>query len=286
MSRPNAYLLALTVAFLLPLGIPGVGIDFTYFFIFILVFFAWLIMKWNSFQSITNKSSLWQTVLGLSVVAAIYAEKIALSTREGILDMVIIFSALALAFFGIRSFKLFWVPAMYGVVLLLGYQIENDIPNYVALQDWMAGLMASAMSAIGVASTATGSIVALTSSSGTPLLLNVESDCTGIQGVLAFGLLSTMALVDVKPKLSRLIPIFVIGFIGVFLINILRLFLVFVTFEYFGVSLGNEVHVYAGYTLFVVWILIFWSLAFKYMPARPAIVGPAVIPRDGGSGLA
>ena len=271
------------MAFLLPLALPGVGIDYTYFFIFILVFFAWLIMKWSSFESLTNKSTYLETVLGLSGVAAIYAEKIALSSREGILDMVIIFSALALAFFGIKSFKLFWVPAIYGIVLLLGYQVENDIPNYVALQDWMAGLMASAMSALGVASTASGPIVALNVHSSSPLLLDVEGDCTGIQGVLAFGVLSTMALVDVKAKPSRLIPIFAIGFIGVFLINILRLLLVFITFEYLGVYLGNEVHVYAGYALFVVWILIFWSLAFKYMPARPATMGGPVIP-SGGSG--
>jgi exosortase/archaeosortase family protein len=144
--------------------------------------------------------------------------------------------------------------------------------------------MASGMSALGVSSTASGSIVALNSNSSSPLLLNVESDCTGIQGVLAFGVLSSMALVDVKAKPSRLIPIFVIGFVGVFLINILRLFLVFVTFEYLGVSLGNTVHVYAGYTLFVVWILVFWSLAFKYMPVRPAALGSPVIPPGSGGG--
>jgi exosortase/archaeosortase family protein len=283
MSRPNAYLLALAVAFLAPLAIPNVGIDSTYFFIFILVFFAWLIMKWSSFENLTNRSTFLEVVVGLSIVAAVYAEKVALSSEEGLLDMVIIFSALALAFFGIRSFKLFWVPALYGVVLLLGYQVENDIPNYVALQDWMAGLMASGMSALGVASVASGHVVALNSNSGSPLLLDVESDCTGIQGVLAFGLLSSMALVDVKPKLSRLIPIFVIGFVGVFLINILRLFLVFLAFEYLGISIGEDVHVYAGYTLFVIWILIFWSLAFKYMPPRPAtVVTPVIPPGSGG----
>jgi exosortase/archaeosortase family protein len=277
MSRPNAYLLALAVAFLIPLALPGVGIDYTYFFIFILVFFAWLIMKWNSFESLTNKSTFLETVLGLSAVAAVFAEKIALSSREGILDMVIIFAALAVAFFGIRSFKLLWVPALYGVVLLLGYQIENDIPNYVALQDWMAGILASAMNAFGITTTTSGHLLTLNSNSSSPLVLDVESDCTGIQGVLAFGVLSTMALVDVKAKLSRLIPIFVIGFVGVFLINILRLLLVVLTFDFLGVSVGNTVHVYAGYTLFVVWILIFWSLAFKYISPRPATVANPVL---------
>ncbi len=190
MSRPNAYLVALLVSFLLPLAIPRVGIDFTYFFIFIIVFFAWLIMKWESFEALTNKSTLWETVLGVGVVVAVYAYKTASATRLGLLDMVIIFGALAVAFFGIRSFKLFWVPAAYGVVLLLGYQVENDIPNYVVLQDWMAGVMASAMSVLGITSTPSRATSSLANSnSSSPLLLDVASDGTGIQGVLAFGLL-------------------------------------------------------------------------------------------------
>ena len=106
----------------------------------------------------------------------------------------------------------------------------------------------------------------------------------GIQGVLAFGLLGSMALIDVKAKLSRLIPLLAIGFVGVFLINILRLLVVFLAFDFLGTSVGNTVHVYAGYTLFIVWVLIFWGLAFKYMSPRPAtVVTPVITPgREGG----
>jgi exosortase/archaeosortase family protein len=109
-----------------------------------------------------------------------------------------------------------------------------------------------------------GHVVYLSSNTG-PLALNVESDCTGIQGILAFGLLSTMSVLDLKPRLSRLLPLFALGFLGAFLINIVRLFMVFLTFEYLGVAAGTEVHVYAGYTLFIVWVLAFWSLAFRYL---------------------
>ena len=278
LSRPSVYLIALFAAFLAPSIIPGVGIDYTYFFIFILVFVAWLIMKWDSYSALTNRSTLTEIVIGMAGVVAVYAYKIASGTRLGLLDMVVIFAALALAFFGVRSFRLFWVPAVYGIVLLLGYQVENAIPNYVALQDWMAGVMAASMSALGIASTTSGHIVALNANSSSPLLLDVASDCTGIQGVLAFGVLASMALVDVKAKPSRLIPLFIVGFVGVFLINILRLLIVFLAFDFLGVSVGNTVHVYAGYTLFVVWILVFWSLAFKYIAPRPAAVVAPVIP--------
>jgi exosortase/archaeosortase family protein len=73
-----------------------------------------------------------------------------------------------------------------------------------------------------------------------------------------------------KPRMSRLIPIFAIGFAGAFLINILRLFIVFLTFEFLGPSAGATVHVYLGYTLFIVWVLVFWSIAFRFLSPAPA----------------
>jgi hypothetical protein len=54
------------------------------------------------------------------------------------------------------------------------------------------------------------------------------------------------------------------------LMNIVRLFAVFVTFEYLGVYAGDTVHVYLGYVLFILWVLAFWSLAFKYVSPPPS----------------
>jgi len=263
------------VSFLVPFVIPGVGVDFTYFFIIGLVLFAWFTIKWHAVTSLERRGNLWEILLGLAAIVALYAYKTAMQERLGILDMTLLFCATVVAFYGFRSFKLFWVPAVYGAVLLLGYQIEAATPNYVALQDWMANVMASMMSALGVSTFVSGHLVILGAGSN-QLGLDVESDCTGIQGILAFGLLSTMALLDVKPKLSRLIPIFALGFLGAFLINIVRLFMVFVTFEYFGVEAGTEMHVYLGYSLFVGWVLLFWSLAFRYLAAPVSGAGGAV----------
>jgi exosortase/archaeosortase family protein len=220
-----------------------------------------------------------EVILGSLAVALIYAYKLFMQTRLGMLDMVIIFGGLVVGFYGFRAFKLFWVPASYGLVLLAGYQIEALIPNFALLQNWLAAVMASSMRAIGVDAIVSGQYVQLNSGSGL-LLLNVESACTGLQGILAFGLLSTMSILDVKAKPARLIAIFAIGFIGAFLINIVRLFGVFLAFEFLGVDVGNMVHVYFGYSLFIVWVLVFWSLAFKYlMPRQSAVLasmGPAV----------
>jgi len=263
-SRAYAFVISLAVGFLLPAFIPSVGIDDVYFFIIVLVLFAWFSIKWTAVKNLNMQSRTWEIILGGAVVVAIYGYKIVSSAEFGILDYTIVFSALALTFYGVRSFRLFWVPAVYGIVLLLGYQIEALTPNYVILQDWLAGVMASAMTTLGITTSVSGHIVYLNSGAGL-LALDVEGDCTGVQGILSFGLLSTMAVLDVKPKLSRLIPIFAIGFVGAFLINIARLFMVFVTFQYLGVDAGTTVHVYLGYVLFIVWVMVFWSLAFRYL---------------------
>lgn len=268
-SRPYAFVACIAAAFLAAAVIPGIGLDYTYMFIIVLVLAAWFSVKWNAVKAQKIKGSSWEILLGLAIVVAVYAYNMISAARLGILDFTVIFSGLAVTFYGIRSFRLFWVPAVYGAVLLLGYQIENITPNYVAMQDWMANLMASWMSAIGVPSSVNGHIVYLNSGAGR-LALDVAGDCTGVQGILAFGLLSTMSVLDVKVKLSRLVPIFAIGFLGAFLINIVRLFSVFLTFEYLGVEAGTTVHVYLGYVLFIVWVLVFWQVAFKYLSPAPA----------------
>jgi len=278
-DKPRLFILAITAAYLLPLAIPGVGLDDPYFFIMVLVLAAWFIIKWGSVKALQSRGRYWEVAIGLVAIGAVYAYKAVIHATVGLLDLLVIFSGVVLAFYGIKSFRLFWVPATYGLVLILGYQLESSIPNYVALQDWMAGLMAASMNAIGVTAVSSGHIVVLNSGSNA-LALDVEGDCTGLQGILAFGMLSTMALLDMKPRLSRLVPIFAIGFIGAFLINILRLILVFITFEFLGVAMGDAVHVYAGYTLFIVWVLIFWAFAFRYL-GKPANVRPEALVQGG-----
>ena len=128
------------------------------------------------------------------------------------------------------------------------------------------------MRALGIAAQVSGHLVTINLANGTPALLDVASDCTGLQGILAFGLLSTMALLDLKPRVSRLVPIFALGFLGAFLINIVRLIIVFLTFVYFGEGAGSTAHFYFGYLIFIAWVLAFWMIAFKYLaPARGAL---------------
>jgi len=277
LTRAYGFVLGLAAAYLAPIGIPGVGLDYPYFFIMSIVLLAWFIFRWEGVKSLSQRSSLLEASVGVSIIVADYAENLAAGSRVGMLDLLVIFVGVAIAFYGLRSLKFFWVPATYGIILLLGYQIENYAPNFVALQEWLANVLASSMTVLGISASVSGHLVVLNPNSNSPLFLDVESDCTGIQGILAFGMLSTMALLDMKPKLSKLIPLFAIGFAGAFLINIVRLIVVFLTFEFLGVDAGTAMHVYFGYVIFIAWVMVFWTLAFRYLaPSR--VVGPSPIP--------
>ncbi len=258
----------MALVFLIPIAIPMMGVDWPFLFTVGLVLIAWISIKWGSIKAVQNKSRWWEMILGGTIILADYAENIYAHSFLGLIDMLAVFAATTIAFYGIKSMKFFWVPAMYIVVLLVGYQIEYNIPSTINLQIWMANLMASMMQVLGVNASVSGFNVALQTGS-TPLLLSVEGPCTGLQGVLAFGMLSSMAILDIKTRWSRLLPILVIGFLGAFLINIVRLFAVFLTFEYIGVGAGTAMHVYLGYTLFILWVVAFWMLAFKYLPSAP-----------------
>ncbi len=282
-GTPNVFALTLAASFLIPLAIPGVGLDYQYFFITVLVLFAWFLLKWEGVKLISMRGSRPEIIFGAFVIVADYALNAIRGSSVGILDLLVMFLGTVIIFYGVKTLRFFWVPATYGAVLLLGYQIEAYTPNYAALQDWLAGLMVSTVNAIGIAAIASGHLVSMRIPDGTFLQLDVASSCTGLQGILAFGLLSTMALLDSRPKVSRLIPIFVIGFAGAFLINIVRLLVVFLTFEYLGVDAGITMHVYFGYIVFIAWVLVFWAIVFKYLlPTKPAIspqvpVSPASI---------
>jgi exosortase/archaeosortase family protein len=267
LSRTNVFISTLAAGFLLPALIPRVGLDYPYFSILVIVLFAWFLIRWERVKAITSKSRKAEVALGVAIIGADYAFNALRASNVGLLDLLGVLVGAVILVYGLRTVKLFWVPVAYGIVLLLGYQVENSIPNYVALQDWLASLMTTWANALGITASVSGHLITMNSGSQL-LLLSVEGDCTGIQGVLSFGMLSTMALIDAKPKMARLIPILLIGFGGVFLLNFVRLFAVIMTFEFLGVDAGTTAHLIVGYLLFIVWILVFWQMAFKYLYPR------------------
>jgi exosortase/archaeosortase family protein len=262
-------------AFVLPMAIPGEGIDTEFWIITAFVLLAWFVFRWDAVKAITRRGRKTEVFLGASLIISDYAFNWFRGSSVGIVDLLIIFVGTIVAFYGYRSLRLFWVPATYGIVLLLGYQVVNLAPSLGALQDWLAGVMASVLNALGISSTVNGEIVSMSTSNGAPILLDVGGPCTGVQGIIAFGMLSTMALLDLKPTMARLIPVFALGFAGAFLINIVRLLLMFLTYEFASLYVAITLHIYVGYIVFIAWVVAFWAIAFRYLVPTGQVTRPS-----------
>jgi len=285
LSYAQWFVLATASAFALPLAIPGVGIDTEFWIITVFVLLAWFVFRWDAVSGISQRGGRAESILGVSMIAADYAFNWLRGSSVGIVDLLVIFAGTIVAFYGLRSLRRFWVPATYGIILLLGYQVVNLTPSFVALQDWLAGVMASVLNGLGIASTVSGEVVSMSTPHGQPILLDVGGPCTGVQGIIAFGMLSTMTLLDLKPSRARLIPIFAIGFARAFLINIVRLLLMFLTYEFASLDVAVTLHIYVGYIVFIAWVVAFWAIAFRYLVPTERIgqVGSALPSRGGTS---
>lgn len=258
-ARERAFALCIVAAFLLPFVVPGLGLSALSAFTVILILVAWVILEWHKLEEIRRSDGVASILLGAGLMLADYGWNIVNHSNLGLIDMLVLFVGLAVAFYGIRAVRTFVLPSVYVLVLILGYQIEYHIPSVASLETFIASLMASMMQGIGVQAMVTGNIVSL---NGGSILLQVDGPCTGLQGILAFGMLASMALLDARPKLSKLIPLLAVGFLGAFLVNFARLALIFLSFQFLGTEIGSTMHAYMGYLLFLAWVLVFWNFAF------------------------
>jgi exosortase/archaeosortase family protein len=87
-----------------------------------------------------------------------------------------------------------------------------------------------------------------------------------------------MAVLDIKVSKKRLFLVLAIGFIGVFLIDLARLGSIFLAFYYFGTAAGETMHTYLGYSLFIAWVLVYWSVSFKYLIPHPVQTSGLISP--------
>jgi exosortase/archaeosortase family protein len=275
--KPELFITAVFSAYLLPAIIPGTGIDYPFVFTVGIILFAWFVFKWNNLKLLDRKPGIYEIAGGIAIVILDIAENSFSHSNLGLIDMLVIFIAISVTFYGFRSITFFYVPYLYLAILIIGYQVENNVPELIGLQYSLAGLMADFMRVIGVGASVNPTqpnIVYL--QNYTPdgsvyiMALEIDGPCTGLKGILAFGLLSSMALLDTKPTKKQLLVLMIVGFTGAFLINIVRLAVIFLTFEYLGVEAGRVMHIYAGYTLFIAWVLAFWSIAFKRIYSVPS----------------
>lgn len=263
-ERPYAFLITLLLVFLVISVFLSTSL--TFIFTVTATLLAWFLLKWDEFLQVKARSQRVEILLGvLLVIANIGRNMLELgSVRFGLVDMLVTFVGLWLAFFGIKSLRFFALPTIYIVVLIAGYQLEFSVTGVTMLEDSLARFMSSLMSVFGIPSSVDGNIVVLGTPRGSQAL-TIDAPCTGIKGMLAYGSLAVLTILDAKASLRRKALTTGIGLVGTVLANLLRLTAIFLAVYFLGVDVGLLIHTYLGYLVFIVWIFAFYTLSFRHL---------------------
>lgn len=191
-------------------------------------------------------------------------------------------SALAVGLFAfffavVASFALFFgkaskIPLMlvglFGVAIAFPILLESAVS--APFSRVTAVLSVSTLRLFGMPITLSGVTVTLNSVMGYDILTKVDARCAGSDSLAIFLAVFGLMLIDRRPRANILIGLFVLGIIGTYLQNFVRLLLLFTAGYYYGSDALWTVHDYAGYVLFPLWFLIFSVIYLRYAK-QPAI---------------
>jgi len=271
-NRAYVFLIFVMLAFFAPLFLFGTSLTFIVVVPFTIL--VWFLARWQEIVKVEKRGKLSEIVLG-SVIYASNIVRNALGFSEGfqgigLFDMLIAFIAVCIAIYGFKGLKEFILPMTYLSILIVGYQLEFAITEVAFLENFLAHLMASLLKVFTITASSNSNIVTLYSRQGNLHHLLVDAPCTGIKGMLSYGSLAILMILDIKATYRRKLLWTAIGTIGTFIINIIRLLSIFLAAYFLEIDAALTIHTYLGYSLFIVWVLIFWTIAFKYMvPSKP-----------------
>ena len=98
-----------------------------------------------------------------------------------------------------------------------------------------------------------------------PFLIEIAWNCIGWQSLLFFVLTSWIGLQGDKYSNFSKIKAWMIGFLGTFLVNLLRIALVALIAFYFGQNVAIIFHDYGSTLIVLGWLFLFWWFSYSYV---------------------
>jgi len=267
LNRSQFFLLFTMLGFFAPLILFGTSLTFIAVVPFTIL--VWFLARWDEIARIERQSNLYEILVACGVYISNLVRNV-LGFAEsfqgiGLFDLLVAFVAVCIAFYGWRGLKQFILPMAYLSILIVGYQLEVTITEVAVLQNFLAHLMASILNALTITASANNNLVSLYSSQRNLYYLLVDASCTGIKGMLAYGSLAILMILDTKASFKHKLLWAVIGLVGTFMVNIVRLLSIFLAAYFMEIDTALAIHTYLGYSLFIGWVLVFWTLAFRFM---------------------
>tara|TARA_B100001121_G_scaffold296553_1_gene302027 strand:- start:442 stop:1026 length:585 start_codon:yes stop_codon:yes gene_type:complete len=119
---------------------------------------------------------------------------------------------------------------------------------------------------LGIYSFSNGVYVSFELSTGSLGTVHIAQTCTGYYSSIVF-IASFISYFIVDKRKWDLLSLIVIAFgiLGVYLSNLLRMTLIILAGHYYGMDMLTWTHLNAGWILFLIFILLFWSIVFKLL---------------------
>jgi exosortase/archaeosortase family protein len=118
-----------------------------------------------------------------------------------------------------------------------------------------------------------GVTVTVNSLLGNNIAAQVDTRCAGSDSLAIFLAIFGLMLIDRRPQNKALVGLLILGVVGTYLQNFVRLLLLFAAGYYYGADALWAVHDYGSYVLFPLWFLGFAIIYLRYArkPAKSAI---------------
>lgn len=99
----------------------------------------------------------------------------------------------------------------------------------------------------------------------TPLLIEIAWNCIGWQSLLFFILTGWVGFQGDQYTFGSKLKAWIIGLLGTFLVNLVRIFLVVLIAYYFGQGVAIIFHDYGSTIVVIVWLFLFWWFSYAYV---------------------
>lgn len=178
-------------------------------------------------------------------------------------NYVIYILGLFLTFFNIHALREAFTPIFLIVATTSSSFVSNwlepyltpYIPHYVSL-------IAAILRTLGIWVTTRGQFITLHTVKGTLPMVFVWA-CVGATSMLIFSIILVVTLFEESASLKTKLVWGFIGVIGTFIMNVVRLTIIFLADYFYGFEVGGKIHYVIGYILFIAWLAIFFYIFSK-----------------------
>jgi len=162
--------------------------------------------------------------------------------KESFTTIFLIVGTASIAFIG-KWMEVFLEPAVPFFVQFMGFILK------------MLGIPAT----IGYAST----FILKPLNSSSDLIIGVVAGCIGIYSFLTFAIIIIVTMLEDSGSPKTKLLWSVAGILGTFIVNLIRVSLIFVVIYYFGYENWSDIHTPLGYVLFLAWLAFFFLVYAK-----------------------